>query len=73
MTEPQFKNELWIRCYMDQIDGYPLGHTKRTGFKPIVPFIPNDREKTLAMSVYAGKFTPEQRVLLLDETVSERD
>lgn len=65
MTEDQFKNELWIACYIAQIDGYPLGHPKRTNFKPIVPRIPDNREKTLDMAPYAEKFTAEDKALLL--------
>ncbi len=68
MTDAQFRNELWILCYIDQIDGYPIGDPGRTDFRPIVPLVERDflnREKTLKLSSYAGKFTPEDLKILL--------
>jgi hypothetical protein len=70
MTDAAFFNELWIACYKTQIDGYPLGHPKRTDFQPIVPFKRNEdgtynRAGTLEMAGYS--FTDEQKALLLAE------
>lgn len=62
MTDEEFYNELWIYCYVRQIDGYPLGHPKRTNFKPIVPTNVT-RKETLDMSYYDG-FTAEQKEAL---------
>lgn len=39
MTDAAFFNELWIRAYVDQIRGYPLGHPNRTDFRPNVSSI----------------------------------
>lgn len=71
MTDAQFRTELRIRAYIDQIDGYPLGHPKRATFNPLFPVCEGvhgkiERQKTLNMPVFAG-FTADQRELLLAE------
>lgn len=66
MTDAAFNNELWIYCYKNQIDGYPLGHPCRTNFHPIVPTVPSSRQKTLDLAVYSG-FSQEDRTALLVE------
>lgn len=70
MTDHQFMNELWIRAYIDQIEGYPLGHPGRENFVPIVPSCrdsndgPVNRENTLDCPCY-DRFTSEDREALL--------
>jgi hypothetical protein len=69
MTDEQFRTELRIRAYVDQISGYPFGHPKREHFTPIVPVVNYgsgkiDREATLRLVSY-HKFTDEDRVQLL--------
>lgn len=70
MTNDIFRNELWIRAYMDQIEGYPLGHPKRVNFQPIVPEIEDNgvlnRAATLLLACYQV-FTEEDRSTLLAE------
>jgi hypothetical protein len=72
MTDQQFKTELHIRAYIDQIAGYPFGHPARRDFRPIVAFAgssekPN-RKATLELPCYAEAFTAEQKALLLEES-----
>lgn len=70
MTDKQFMNELWIRGYIDQIAGYPLGHPGRENFNPIIPFNqdsdngPVNRERTLENPCY-HLFTADDRKMLL--------
>jgi len=69
MTDESVRNELWIRAYMDQVDGYAFGHPGRIGFRPTVPIFEHadgslNREKTLELPCY-HKFTSDQRVALL--------
>jgi hypothetical protein len=67
MSDEQFKKELELRAFMDQISGYPIGHPQRNlGFRPIVTTIgsPVDREKTLALACY-NAFSGEERKALL--------
>lgn len=70
MDEMQFRAELHIRAFIDQIDGYPFGNPGRENFKPIVSVIGGegklDRAKTLALPCWST-FTDEQRALLLNE------
>ncbi len=66
MTDHQFLVELRIRAYIDQIDGYPLGHPSREYFSPIVPTLGGEtvnREGTLALPCYHN-FTDEERAKL---------
>ena len=69
MTDEQFKAELRIRSYIDQIDGYPLGHPARANFRPIIAVL-GTREATLDLPQYST-FTPEQRILLLKRDEEE--
>jgi hypothetical protein len=68
MTDEAFLNELWINSYTNQIDGYPLGHPRRTNFKPIIVTFghPVDRERTLGAPSYT--FTEDQKKLLQDRS-----
>jgi hypothetical protein len=71
MDDTQFRTELWIRGYIDQIDGYPFGHPARKDFKPVIivmgaPGGKIDRVKTLELPGW-GSFTVEQKELLLSE------
>lgn len=72
MTDEQFKNELEINAFENQIDGYVFGDASRSlRFKPIVLFVKNgdgtlNRERTLDGPAYT--FTDEQKMLLLDRT-----
>lgn len=73
MNDKVFLNELWIYAYKHQIDGYPLGHPRRTGFKPIVVTIPDgkggvNRERTLE---HYTSFSPEDKALLLAVSPSD--
>lgn len=77
MTDKEFKNELWIRAFIDQIGGYYPGHPGRTGFEPMVPQNLDengklDRETTLESPCY-HKFTQFERVLLLDRGTDWRE
>lgn len=70
MTDEQFRNEIQINAFDNQIDGYPFGHPRRSlNFKPILVTFNNsdgsiDREKTLGSTAYT--FTDEQKVVLLE-------
>lgn len=73
MKDGAFRNELWINAYKNQIDGYPMGHPRRTNFRPIVSTVPKgdgtgtcNRQRTLDGTAYT--FTDEERELLLDES-----
>jgi len=70
MTDEQFRNELQINAFENQLDGYSFGHPRRSlNFKPILVTFNNsdgtiDREKTLGSTAYT--FTDEQKTVLLE-------
>jgi hypothetical protein len=69
MTDQEFLNELWINAYTNQIDGYPLGHPRRTNFKPIlVTFGGAAPNRELCVNATAYTFTDEQKKILLDRS-----
>lgn len=81
MTDEAFINELYIRAYIDQIAGYPLGHPSRKDFKPTLAIEydwfkasyfdegsmngPINRGSTLDLPCY-HKFTAEDRAALME-------
>ena len=75
MSDKQFQTELWIRSWIDQIGGYPVGSPKRIkAFDPIVMTLDNpdgsvDREGTLD-GPFFGVFAPEERAVLLDRSAT---
>jgi len=69
VTDLQFKNELNIRCFIDQIAAFPVGDLSRVGFKPVVPINFRadgsiDREQTLALPAFR-LFSIRERATLL--------
>lgn len=76
MTDHAFLVELHIRAYMDQVDGYPLGHPSREKFKPIVAMFHDkdgkiDRARTLENSFH--NFSTGDVALLMNTTEDWRD
>lgn len=74
MNDHQFKVELRIRAYKDQIDGYYLGWPQRENFVPIVPCIEGsngniDRQRTLELPCYHTFSDDDKERLLSAEPV----
>lgn len=71
MKDEQVRNELWLNCFTNQLDGYSFGDPNRgKSFSPVVPCFYNvdgsvNREKTLDLPVFT--FTDEQKIKLLEK------
>ena len=75
MSDKRFQTEIWIRAWIDQMTGYPVGSLQRVKtFEPIVMALDNpdgsvDREGTLD-GPFFGVFAPEERAVLLDRSAT---
>ena len=70
VSEEQFYRELQVNCFINQIDGYPVGHPARgLEYRPIIPFKTNEdgtynRAGTLEMTAFT--FTDDEKKILLE-------
>jgi outer membrane protein assembly factor BamE (lipoprotein component of BamABCDE complex) len=69
MSDDCFYNELWIYCYLQQINGFQVGSQQRINFRPIVTVKYNEdgtinRSGTLEMPVYCLLSIDDRAALL---------